>query len=359
MRFKNEVIVGVVVVLGMIVAVAGAFWLSGRPWAEEQAEIRAVFTEVGELRVGNPVKYRGVQVGRVTDIGLSESGRGVLVTMEIRPDVTLPPLPAVILSPASLFGDWQAELVTQGSIPGVVFTATTTPGVLPGAALPDITELTAIGARIAGNLETLAQRVEIAFTEETALKLRETIDNVQEISEQLSGFVDQQTETYAQVGENIRRTTARVDAIAGELQGAFSEGGEVDQILASAREASANLAELSVQLESATRGLPQLVARADTTLGNINRVAVSVGSVVDEVGPQVRELGPTIAETRQAVATLQRAAARIEQGEGTLGRLVEDPALYEETQRAIATLQRLLADLQANPTKYIGAIRLF
>jgi phospholipid/cholesterol/gamma-HCH transport system substrate-binding protein len=64
-------------------------------------------------------------------------------------------------------------------------------------------------------------------------------------------------------------------------------------------------------------------------------------------------------EARQAIATLQRAAAKIEEGQGTLGRLMEDPALYEETQRAVATLRRLLADIQANPAKYVGQLKLF
>ena len=50
---------------------------------------------------------------------------------------------------------------------------------------------------------------------------------------------------------------------------------------------------------------------------------------------------------------------RLESGEGTLGRLMEDPALYEETQAAISTLRRLMADMQANPAKYIGAFKLF
>jgi hypothetical protein len=38
---------------------------------------------------------------------------------------------------------------------------------------------------------------------------------------------------------------------------------------------------------------------------------------------------------------------------------MEDPALYEETQAALATLRRLMADVQANPGKYIGAVKLF
>lgn len=366
MRLKNEVTVGIMVVASIIVLASAAVWLSGKRWGEEQVEIVSIFREVGELREGNPVKYRGVQVGRVEQIALSGGGEGVLVTMSVRAGVTLPVDAAVLLAPASLFGDWQASVVSQSSYTELEFITTRSPGVLPGSTLPDITQLTAVGARIAGDIETLAGRVELAFTEETALKIRETIDNVQTMSEQLTGFVDQQTRTYAAVGENVLTTTQnvqataqRVERVVGEVEGAFQEGGEVRLILANARQASENLQELSVQLQSATAGVPGLIARADTTLTTINTVAVGVGGVVSGLEPQIQEIGPTIVEAREALATLRRAAARIEEGEGTLGRLLEDPALYEETQAAIATLRRVLADLQANPERYIGAVRIF
>jgi phospholipid/cholesterol/gamma-HCH transport system substrate-binding protein len=366
MRMKNEVTVGIVVILAIVLLVGSAFWLSGRRWGDEQMEITSIFLEVGELREGNPVKYRGVQVGRVQRIALSTRGEGVMVTMSVSADITLPPDPAVLLSPASLFGDWQASIVSQSGYPELEFITTRTPGVLPGSTLPDITQLTAVGARIAGDIETLAGRVELAFTEETALKIRETIDNVQTMSEQLTGFVDQQTQTYAAVGQNVLSTTQnvqqtarRVDRIASEVEGAFQEGGEVRQILANARQASENLQQLSIQLQGATEGIPALVARVDTTLTNISSVAAGIGSLVNSLEPQVQEIGPTIAEAREALATLRRAAARIEQGEGTLGRLLEDPALYEETQAAVATLRRVLADLQANPGRYISEVRIF
>jgi len=366
MKLKNEVTVGVVVVLGILVAVAGAFWLSGRPWGEEQVEITGVFREVGELREGNPVKYRGVQVGRVTDIELGEAGFGVLVTMAVSPGVTLPADPGVLLAPASLFGDWQASIVSQASYPDISFTEGRPPNVLPGAALPDITQLTAVGARIAEDLQTLAQRVELAFTEETALRMRETIENVQEISEQLAGFVDQQTVTYGDVSRNvlaaaedINRTTSRVERVAGEVETAFVEGGRVQQILANVEQASLNLGQLSERLEDATAGFPTLLARADTTLGDLGQLAASAALLLDTLEPQIQEVGPAIAEARLALAAVQRATSRLEDGQGTLGRLLEDPALYEEAQATIATLRRILADVQANPARYIGAIRIF
>jgi phospholipid/cholesterol/gamma-HCH transport system substrate-binding protein len=358
MKFKNEVLVGVVVLLGIVLIVAGAFWLSGRPWAEQQATVVAVFREVGEVRQGNPLVYRGVPVGRVTAIELSPTGTVVLVTMQMRPDVQLPPDPGVVLAPQSLFGDWQAQLVSRQAHPELVFTASPDPAILPGTALPDISQLTAVAARIASDIESLASRIEIAFTEETARNIARTVDNVQEISAQLGGFVDQQTVRFDEVARNvlsastnIERTTLRVDRVATQVEEAI-DAGEIQVILANAREASESLRVLGQQLQDVTTGVPALIARADTTM-------VAVGGLITGLQPVTAEVGPVFVEARAAMATLQRVLAQIEQGEGTIGRLLEDPALFEETQRAITTLRRILADLQENPGRYIGEVRIF
>jgi phospholipid/cholesterol/gamma-HCH transport system substrate-binding protein len=365
MRFKNEVFVGLVVVLGLFVLVAGAFWLSSRPFGKPEQAVLAIFREVGQLRTGNPVVYRGVNVGRVTRIELASGGQGVLVEMRIRPDVGIAPDAVVVLSTQSFFGDWQAQITTQSRFPELEFSRVKEPGILPGAALPDITELTAVAARISSDLEMLSSRVQLAFTEETAIKIRQTIDNVQEASSQLTGFIGQQTETYRDVSQSvlattqsIQRTAGTAERVAEQVGAAFSDEGEVRQILLSAQRASANLEQLSADLRGSTEGLPGLVARADTTLATVGRVANSLGGAIETVQPQLGELGPTIAEARSAMATLQRAAERIEQGEGTLGRLMEDPALYEETQAAISTLRRLMADVQANPAKYLRNVKI-
>jgi phospholipid/cholesterol/gamma-HCH transport system substrate-binding protein len=365
MRLKNEAIVGMVVVASIIVVVISSYWLSGRPWARAEQDVTAIFREVGQLRIGNPVVYRGVSVGRVTRIDLSTDGRGVYVTMAVSPDVVLQPDAAVVLSPQSLFGDWQAQIASRQRFPELEFTFTTRPDVLPGAALPDISELTAVAARIAGDIQTLSQRVELAFTEETAIKIRETIENVQEMSEQLTGFVTQQTGVYQGVSnnvlaatDNIRQATQRVERVVGQLEGSIAQG-DIQQVLANVRIASENLRDLSAGLQGATAGVPGLMARADTAFITFGTIAQDVQVTLQGLQPGLAEIGPTIVQAREALATLQRAGERIENGEGTLGRIMEDPALYEETQAAIATLRRLMADIQANPARYIRNVRVF
>lgn len=364
MRLKNEVMVGVMVLAAIVLLVVAAFWLSGEPWGEEQQEVVAAFREVGELTEGNPVKFRGVTVGRVSEIALIPEGTGVLVTMSVSPGIVFPADVAVVLAPASLFGDWQAQLVSMQTYPDLEFITVPLPDVLPGASLPDISQLTAVAARIAGDIEVLTERIDVAFTEETAIKIRKTVDNVQEITEQLSGFVGQQTETYRDVSQNVLSATANIEdatgavqRAAGQVEQAVTEG-DIQQILSNAREASENLRDLSVQLETAAAGTPGLVARADQTLVSVGAVADEAAATVRDLRPQLEQIGPTMIEAQRAMGTLQRVLAGIESGDGTMGRLLSDPALYEETQSAIATLQRILADLQKNPGKYIGQVQI-
>ena len=383
MRYRNETIVGFVVVASIVLLVFGAYWLAGAEWGAEQREIVAAFREAGDLNEGNPVNYRGVQVGRVSRIALSERGDGVYVTMNVRADVELPPDAGVVLSPVSLFGDWQAQIVSVAGMPELEFTTTTVPDVLPGSTLPDISQLTAVAARIAGDIEVLTRRVDLAFTEETAVKIRQTVDNVEEITAQLTGFVDQQGRVFADVSQNILAASERVSGATETVErmaqqvDATLERGDIEAILTNAREAAEGLRTLSDELTVAVGGVPGLMARADTTIVAFGATADDLGAVLRELEPQINEVGPllaqaremmasidqemapTLAQAREAMATLEQAAAKIEQGEGTLGRLLEDPTLYEETQAAIATLRRLLTDLQADPARYIRNIRIF
>lgn len=365
MRLKNEALVGMVVTAGMVVLAIGAYWMTGRPWGGGQVEIAAAFRDVGLLSPGNRVKMRGVTVGRVETVTLLPGSEGVAVQMSLTDGLTLPRDVGVVLAAESFFGDWQAEIVSRSQYPDLEFVDIPQGDYLPGAAIPDITELTAVAARIAGSIDTLSARVQIAFTVETAERIRETIFNVRDISEQFKGFVTQQTRTYDEVSRNVLQSTANIrDATRTVEQTAQNLGGaitpaDLQQIMGNARQASENLRDFSVQLNSAAVGVPGLVARADTTLLSIGRTADGVNVTLQGLQPVIAELQPTLVEARNALATLQRAAALIEEGDGTLGRLIADPALYEETQRAIVTLRRLLADLQQNPGKYIGQVKVF
>ena len=333
MKGRNEVVVGSVVILSIVLIVVGTIWLQGRGLGREEIEVRARFHEVGQLLNGNAVKVSGVPIGRVTAIDLDTEAAGVIVTMRVKADVRMPEDPVTLLSPESMFGDWQAEIVSRTDaerlFPGYDFAESPDPAVLPGATLPDISRLTAVAAQIAENMATLSDRFEVAFTDETATNVRRAIENIQRVSQQLTEMVSNQQQAVEGVANDLRSTAQSLGDAVETINRTFEQvdraisGDKLVHIMASAERASEQIDSLSLQLLQTSRELGAAAVAADTTLA-------SVGAVAD--------------------AMLR--------GQGSLGLMLRDSSLYWRLVESNAEIQSLLKDLRANPKKYIN-VRIF
>jgi len=80
--YKQEVSVGLLVIVAITGFFAGLMWLTGRSFRTSQIEVPVQFTEVGSLNVGDPVQISGVGIGRVAKRDLQDEGR-VLVILEV------------------------------------------------------------------------------------------------------------------------------------------------------------------------------------------------------------------------------------------------------------------------------------
>jgi phospholipid/cholesterol/gamma-HCH transport system substrate-binding protein len=58
-------------------------------------------------------------------------------------------------------------------------------------------------------------------------------------------------------------------------------------------------------------------------------------------------------QTQSAVNSLQLALNKVEKGEGSAGKLINDPLLYNNLVRASQSLDSLLLDLKKNPKRYV------
>ncbi len=329
MKGRNEVAVGATVILALALIVFGTIWLQGRGFGREEMILQARFREVGQLLNGNPVKVRGVPIGRVQSIDLAPDGGGVIVSMRVRGNVQLPEDPVVILSPESMFGDWQAEISPRRIAPDYDYAEAPDPAVLPGASLPDISRLTAVADRIAQNMAILSDRFEVAFTQETAENVRRAINNIQAISQQLTDLVTKQQQAIDEVSANLQETTDALGQAVETVNRTFAEieqaiGGErLANIVGNAERASTQIDSLTRELLTTSRSLRTVSSTADSTLR-------AMGSV-----------------TRS-----------IERGEGTLGLMLRDTALYWRLVESNAEIQALLKDIRQNPRKYF-TIRVF
>jgi phospholipid/cholesterol/gamma-HCH transport system substrate-binding protein len=322
---RNEVLVGVTILLGILLIVFGSIYLKGTGFGREEQEVQARVPEAGQLLEGAAVKLRGVPIGRVETIELERNSTGVRVTMKIDPDVRLPEDPVVLLAPESMFGDWQAQIYPRTSFPQYAYTESPDPKVLPGYTLPDISRLTAVADQIANNMAQLSARFELAFTEETARNVREAIQNIERVSEQLNSLITRQNANADEVAASLATTSESLGNAAETAARAFAAfeeavgGGRLTGIVSNVQRASVQADSISRVMLAATRDLRVAAASADSTFRQVGEVA-----------------------------------AALNRGEGTLGRMLRDTMMYFRLIETNAEVQELLRDMRANPRKYIN-----
>jgi phospholipid/cholesterol/gamma-HCH transport system substrate-binding protein len=329
MTMKNEVRVGVVLILGVLLIVFGTIWLQGWRLGREDQEVTAWFREVGQIQRGNPVKLRGVNIGRVEAITLEGGGSGVAVRLSIGSDVRLPDDPVVLLAPESMFGDWQAEIHSRSRFPFYEYAIPPDASIIPGYSLPDMSRLTAVADRIAENLAVITDRVDIAFTDETALQIREVVVNIQRVTSQLTTLVEAQEQTVRDVAAGLETTTETLQRAA----------------------------------ESASRTFAHIEAAiADGQLGaivaNVERLTGQMDDLSQALTEASRDMGGAAASADSAFASLHAIVSAIDRGEGTIGQLLQDTALYRDLVLTSSLVQDLVRDFQRNPRRYIN-LRVF
>jgi len=321
----RELLVGLVIIISALTAVVGTLWLNGTNFGRPQTEVDVLLRGVGQLNRGNAVKYLGVGIGRVENITVD--GVAVRVSLLLDQDMVLPPDPAVVLGPESLFGDWQAEIVSRIEFPRFPFYEVP-PGegssVLGGYALPELSRLSASADLISENLADLTDRLGLAFNDSTATALSSAIANLDTISLEIRALVAQQSAVAVSVTASAdtalaeieqasvvaRRTFERIETILTDAQ--------IDTIVANVRVASTGIQEIVTSLAESTGGIAATIKRADSTFARLDRIS-----------------------------------ARIESGGGAIGRLLVDSTLAIRAEDVLAQIDKLLQDLQENPRKYV------
>jgi len=263
------------------------------------------------LQQGSQVRYRGVPVGRVTDIRIDpERVEWVLVTIEVERGTPIRE-------------DTVASLEMQG-VTGIAFvqlrggTQASPPlRAAAGAALPQIQSRRSTLERLFESTPDLLVR-SLALVEQATALLDDR--NLQALTKSL---------------QNIETVTASLARHSDDVAGALAQAGGAAKSVAGA----------SGEIGALARDLRALSAKVDAQF--------------DGVGDEV---SATLSETRQAAGTLQRAAGELEALVGGLRQPLGDFAgtgLYEfsqlmvETRQLIAALNRITKEFERDPAGFL------
>jgi phospholipid/cholesterol/gamma-HCH transport system substrate-binding protein len=246
LRYRREALVGMLLIVGATVFVLLMMWLRGKTFREGQA-VHVVFNDVAGLKVGDPVRTSGVQVGTVRRIGLASPGN-----VDVWFDVGAGPTPredasARILS-ADLFGARYVEYS-----PGVSRRPLPAGHDVRGVRVQDMSELAAaLGDRAKAMLDTTTVTATAVSRE-----LRITLQSAQTLMATLNSGSDAAFGQLVGSLEELRRSLQRIDLL-------VAQNGPV--------------------ATDALRSVQATSARADTLMRSLARTSVQLDSLLTRAG---------------------------------------------------------------------------
>jgi phospholipid/cholesterol/gamma-HCH transport system substrate-binding protein len=90
----------------------------------------------------------------------------------------------------------------------------------------------------------------------------------------------------------------------------------------------------------------------DSAVGNIGEITANFATLSDSLSQA--GLSRTVRNLENTITSLDALLQRMEQGEGTMGRLLKDDSLYENLAEASRELDLLLQDFRLNPKRYVN-----
>jgi phospholipid/cholesterol/gamma-HCH transport system substrate-binding protein len=266
--------------------------------------VSTLVESAGGVRKGDPVQLRGVNIGRIRSFEIQDNG--VRVKMELEGEYPVPTDSKVYLSSNGLLGGVVATILPGRSEQllqdGGILTSTTS------AAAGGGTDIMATASAVGTRADSVLGRAQALLSHQTIGAVQTSATELQGLLTELSALATEQRSELQGLSSSLRRSAAGVE-------------------------------------NATTRPeLARAIARTDSITLQLDAATKSLGA---------------------AGQSLANVVGRIDRGEGTLGKLSKDEALYNNMNTAVQNMNAtvtqygsLAQDIQANPKKYIN-LRVF
>lgn len=293
---KREIKIGLFAVAMLVCLYLGVNYLKGKDLFSGDRTYYTLFDQTRGLQTSAPVTLWGVKVGSVISIEIDPANSGkVVVGVGIKRGVAVPVDSHLKLFSDGIMGGKSIELVRGSS--------------------DDFFERGAV----------IPSEIEGGIFESASVSMNEIAGEAKVLMKSLSATSATLDTLLVQNVVAIRGIMANLEAATGQISGA-------------------GIGEVIGDVRAFTGALRSNASRLDSIIGDARRIS---GAVADA------DLRGTIDTLGVSISHLNVLLAGMAEGEGTVGKLLHDPALYDSLTLATGRLSALLEDLKANPKKYV------
>jgi phospholipid/cholesterol/gamma-HCH transport system substrate-binding protein len=248
-RDPNYVAVGAFVLLVIGMALSFVFWYTDQRDKRTYERYEVYFPgTVSGLSAGSPVRYLGVDVGKVARIMIDPDQRNrVLVIADIESTAPIDGRTRASLSLQGITGLLYIDLKQdpKSRVPGTLGTGLNYPVIR--SAPSDFDVLLSNLPALSTHLVELADRFNQVFSDENVRSFKVTIDNTRLASERLPGTLRDVQEMVAAVQRSSEEVRQAAEGLR-EIE--THTAPDIESALANIRQISENLAKASARLES-------------------------------------------------------------------------------------------------------------
>jgi len=297
LKLSREVKTGIIVIGGILLFVLGFSYLKSTPLFDNSKTFYAVYKHVGGLQPGTQVSINGFAVGKVNDIRFLDESGNLVVTFSVDNNF-------------AFSRNSRAELYDTGIIGG------------KGIQIKPVFD----DAPLARSGDTLLTDTRPGLTEMVQQKL-------------------------SPLQAKVEGAVSNADSLLMNVNQVLDD--ETKQIL---RESIKGLNEVVKSFQQSANSLNSLLSAnrngIDSSITNIASITDNLSKLTDSLSKS--GINGTIRKLESTLANLDQVLQKIENGEGTLGKLVHNEELYQNLNNASRELDLLLQDFRLNPKRYVN-----
>lgn len=318
------------VALLALVAFGLTYWgynfIIGKNLFKESNYYLVEYENVGGLKISTPVRINGVQIGRVAKVENQMDKQNVVVRIDLNPEIKIPKETYAYILNETFMGQQAVELRYK------------TP--CSAGALCAVSGDYILGDNLSVLASTVSQDELGVYLEEfkkTMVSLLDTL-NQQVLSEDSDGPLANSIRDMEATMSNLKNATGQLNGLM------YQSKDDITSSLNSVEKITANLEDNNEQIGS-------ILANTDAFTEQLSEVDIK--QMIEQLSASVSALNSTIEKADQTFAGINKVVKGLENGEGTLGMLLQDPELYNELSQLSAKTDSLMSDLQDRPYRYL------
>lgn len=310
MKISNETKVGALTAVAITLLILGFNFLKGKTLFKTGNIIYAKYTDTKGIMVSNGVFINGFQVGSVYDIENADKNlSAIVVAIKLKDNYNIP---------ANSIASIKENPLGNASITIALGDAATY--VKSGDTI-----LTASNAGLLGDVMNKLGPV--------GDQIKATVGSLDAVLKNINTIFDPATKNNLQeVIANINKTTASLVVSSASIQAMLNQ--QTGAITTSMN-----------NVNSFTKNLADNNDKVTRMLGNVEKTTENLSKA---------DIDGTVAQLKNSIETLNTILGKMSSTDGSLGKLLNDKALYDNLTNTVRSANILMDDLRVHPKRYVN-----